>query len=132
MAVTETGHLTTLPYLVEDAPAFIDYMNDLVAQTQQLQDDGRIPRDPNVRDFIDFWRSVVRHISNDLRSSPVRRGRSLTTQIPMTEAEYKATWNLLDPINSLIVVLEARGAVQLNRTDAAIRVLRTIYRGTFE
>jgi hypothetical protein len=126
------GHLTTQPYAAEDAPAFIDYMDDLLIKTERLQDEGRVPNDDNVRDFLDFWRSVVHLVKVDMHSPGTTPETMRSTRIPMTEAEYKATWSLLDPINSLIVVLEVGGAIELHRTDAALRVVKAVYRGVYE
>jgi hypothetical protein len=125
------GALTTLPYLPEDGPAFIEYMEDLIQKTAQMQDEGRVPRDDHVRDFLDFWRAVVHRVRTDLSSPNTRPETPRTTQIPMTESEYKSVRSLLDPINSLIVVLEVAGAIELHRTDAALRIVKAVYRGTF-
>jgi hypothetical protein len=126
------SQFTTQPYQPEDGPAFIEYMEDLIWKTERLQDEGRIPNDDKVRDFLDFWRTVVHRIRTDLRSPETRPGKPRTTQISMTETEYKSVRGLLDPINSLIVVLEVAGAIELHRTDEAMRVVKAVYRGEFE
>jgi hypothetical protein len=126
------GQLLTQEYLPEDGPAFIDYMEDLIQKTEEMQEAGRVPQDENVRTFLDFWRTVVQRIRLDLRNPQTRPQKPHRTLIPMTASEYKAIWNLLDPINSLIVVLEVSGAIELHRTEAAMRVLKAVYRGDFE
>jgi hypothetical protein len=124
MGVTQ---LVTQPYARADGQELVTYVGNLTQECARLQEEGRFPDDQPIRDFLHLLDTIAARIQSDLRTA---NGDSLTTAIEMTKSEYQKNWAMIDVVNSLLFILEMRGALDLQRTEGADRVMGAIRHGT--
>ncbi len=121
--------LATQPYSPDDGREFVTYVRHLTKECARLQREGRVPADAGVNEFLDLLATIAGRVQVDV-SSAGTSSASITTAIAMSSNEYKRNWALMGSVNSLLLILEMRGAVDLMRTDGAARVLTAVLRGT--
>ncbi|MCW2544607.1 MAG: hypothetical protein JWM40_2159 [Frankiales bacterium] len=121
--------LATQPYTPADGTEYVTYVGHLTKECGRLQQEGRIPGDQAINEFLDLLTSIAGQVRADVRSAG---GSSvpLTTTVAMSADEYKKNWALIDSVNSLLLILEMRGAIDLMRTEGATRVMGAVLHGT--
>jgi hypothetical protein len=121
--------LATQPYSPADGQEYVTYVGHLTEECHRLQLEGRIPGDQAINEFLDLLTAIAGRVRSDVRIAGASTA-PLTTTISMTADEYKKNWALIDSVNSLLIILEMRGALDLMRTDGATRVMGAVLHGT--
>ena len=120
---------SSLPYQVQDAKEFLDYMQRMMGEVARLQREGRVPDDVGTNTLLDFWRSMVSHVRMDIGRVSAASKTPVTTSWEMTEGEYQRTWSHYDTFLSLLEILDLRGAVKLEASPGVMRVINALYKG---
>jgi hypothetical protein len=121
--------LATQPYTPADGQEFVTYVRHLNKECERLQAEGRIPADEAINDFLHLLASIATRVQADVRSAGGSTA-PITTTVAMSASEYTKNWALIDSVNSLLLILEMRKAIDLMRTDGATRVMGAVLHGT--
>jgi hypothetical protein len=125
------GTLTTQPYDVTEGQEWCDYFERLLQECQRLIGEKRMPDTDGLDAFMHDSGLVMQQVRRDVVAA---RGRGVTTtqtSVDLTNEEYTRMLSINESVLNLLLILEMRGAVSLQRTDSVARVAAAIDAGEF-
>ena len=125
------GTLTTEPYDVAEGQEWCDYFERLITQCRRLIGEGRVPDTTGLDAFLAESAQVMHQVRRDVTAARAKGLATTRTVATMTTEEHKRMLSVSDSILNLLQILEMRGAVSLQRTDAVARVAAAIDAGAF-
>ncbi len=125
------GTLTTKPYDVAEGQEWCDYFQRLLGECQRLIGEKRVPDTEGLDAFLHDSNLVMQQIRRDVTTARGRGDKSTQTAVSMTNEEHKRMISISDSILNLLLILEMRGAVSLQRSEAVGRVATAIDAGEF-
>lgn len=116
------GTLTSQPYDVAEGEAYCAYLERITGECRRLMTEGRMPDSETTDAFLSDVGRIVRQVRLDTATARSRGERTICSAISMTNEERKRLDSLSESMLNLLQILELRGAVVLDRTDAVSRV----------
>jgi hypothetical protein len=125
------GTLTSDEYDVEEGREWCAYLDRVTKECRRLIAEGRVPESEGLDGFLADSEVVLQQVRIDVASAASRGEKTITTSVRLTSEEYKRLLSMNESILNLLQILEMRGAVALDRSDAVGRVARAIIGGQF-
>lgn len=125
------GTLTSDEYAVEEGREWCAYLDRVTKECRRLISEGRVPDSEGLDGFLADSGVVLQQVRMDVASAASRGEQTVRTAVRLSTEEYKRLLNMNESILNLLQILEMRGAVILDRTDAVGRVARAIVGGEF-
>lgn len=125
------GTLTTQPYDVAEGQEWCDYFERLLGECQRLIGEKRVPDTEAMDAFMHDSRLVMQQIRRDVTAARGRGEKTTQTRVDLTKEEHTRMISISDSILNLLLILEMRGAVSLQRSEAVGRVAAAIDAGEF-
>ena len=122
--------LESLPYLPSEGAEFVDYMAGVIDGVMQLKSEGRVPDDQGVDDLLALWRTVAARVKADVSAADPTSSKPITTTIPMTQAEWQKSSTMFETLYPLLQILEMRGAINIRASEAVVKVVNAVWKGT--
>ncbi|MCU1588568.1 MAG: hypothetical protein JWN31_2061 [Frankiales bacterium] len=125
------GTLTTQPYDVAEGQEWCDYFERLLGECQRLIGEKRMPATDGLDAFLHDSNLVMHQIRRDVVAARGRGEKTTATAVDLTNEEYRRLMSISESILNLLLILEMRGAVSLQRSEAVGRVAAAIDAGAF-
>lgn len=125
------GTLTSDEYDVEEGREWCAYFDRISKECRRLMAEGRMPDSEGIEGFLSDAGMVLHQVRADLAAASAKGEKTTRTSIRLSNEEYKRLTSMNESILNLLQILEIRGAVVLDRTDAVGRVARAIVGGHF-
>lgn len=125
------GTLSTQPYDVSEGQQWCDYFDRIISECRRLIAAGRMPDTEALDAFLSDSGGVLRQVRQDVVTARARGEQTTTTQVGLTNEEHKRLLAMSESILNLLQILEMRGAVQLDRSEAVGRVAASIVGGSY-
>ena len=125
------GTLTTQPYDVAEGQEWCDYFERLLGECQRLIGEKRVPDTEAMDAFMHDSRLVMQQVRRDVTAARGRGEKTTQTRVDLTKEEHTRMISISDSILNLLLILEMRGAVSLQRSEAVGRVAAAIDAGEF-
>ena len=129
--VCAMGTLTSDEYDVDEAREWCAYLDRVTKECHRLMAEGRLPESDGVDGFLSDSGVVLQQVRMDIAAATGRGERTTRTAVRLTTEEYKRLLSMNESVLNLLQILEMRGAVVLDRSDAVGRVARAIIGGEF-
>lgn len=125
------GKFTTEPYAASDGAEYADYLQHILAESERLQRDGRLPDNEAVLMCFDSARVVMQQVRRDVTAAVARGEKTVVSTLAMTPAEHERMESMGESIGNLLEILELRKAVERRRTEGAGRVAAAVRDATY-
>jgi hypothetical protein len=125
------GTLTTEPYDVAEGQEWCDYFERLTGECRRLIAEQRMPDTSEIDLFLSDSTVVMQQMRHDITLAKATGQKTLQSSVPLTAEEHKRLLTISDSVLNLLLILEMRGAVELQRTEGVARVAAAIDAGAF-
>jgi t-SNARE complex subunit (syntaxin) len=126
------GTLTSHDYDVADAQEWCAYLDRITRECRRLILEGRMPDSEGVDAFLSDLAYVLRNVRQDIMTAASRGEATVRSRIELTHEEHKRVVTMSESVLNLLQILEMRGAVVLERTEAVSRVAKALVTGDYE
>lgn len=125
------GTLTSDAYDVQEGREWCAYVERVSKECRRLIAEGRVPDSEGLDGFLADSGLVLQQVKRDVAAATGRGDKTVRTSVQLSPEEHKRLLNMNESILNLLQILEMRGAVSLDRSDAVGRVAGAIVGGQF-
>jgi hypothetical protein len=116
------GTLISQPYALADGQEYVGYLEHVIAESQRLIAEGRMPSDEGLVAFFEDAQHVLGQVRRDVNAATAAGQPTVQSHVDFTAQEYARYRAMGESARTLLEILALRDALVLNRTEAVARV----------
>lgn len=116
------GTLISQPYALADGQEYVGYLEHVIAESQRLIGEGRMPSDDGLVAFFEDAQHILGQVRRDVTAATAAGQSVVRSHVDFTAQEHARYRAMGDSARNLLEILEMRDALVLNRTEAVARV----------